>query len=110
MKRSCLGRVSSFSSWSAGADPCAGRRRGWMTTAFFTHPACLEHDTGPGHPERPQRLEAVLLALDEPEFNLLERREAPLAELSHIARVHDKSYAEELLSRVPQRGWGALGG
>jgi acetoin utilization deacetylase AcuC-like enzyme len=47
-----------------------------MTTAFFTHPACLEHDTGQGHPERPQRLEAVLLALDEPEFGKLERREA----------------------------------
>ena len=41
-----------------------------MTTVFFTHPACLEHDTGQGHPERPQRLEAVLLALDEPEFSL----------------------------------------
>jgi acetoin utilization deacetylase AcuC-like enzyme len=81
-----------------------------MTTAFFTHPACLEHDTGQGHPERPQRLEAVLLALDEPEFSKLERHEAPRAEMSHIARVHDKGYAEDLISRVPQRGWVALDG
>jgi acetoin utilization deacetylase AcuC-like enzyme len=81
-----------------------------MTTVFFTHPACLEHDTGQGHPERPQRLEAVLLALDEPEFGKLERREAPLAELSHITRVHDKAYASNLLARVPQRGWMALDG
>lgn len=81
-----------------------------MTTVFFTHPACLEHDTGQGHPERPQRLEAVLLALDEPEFGKLERREAPQAEISHIARVHDKSYASDLLARVPQRGWVALDG
>jgi len=81
-----------------------------MTTAFFTHPACLEHDTGQGHPERPQRLEAVLLALDEPEFAKLERCEAPLAEIAHITRVHDKHYASDLLARVPQRGWVALDG
>ena len=81
-----------------------------MTTVFFTHPACLEHNTGQGHPERPQRLEAVLLALDEPEFGKLERREAPQAEISHIARVHDKAYASDLLARVPQRGWVALDG
>jgi acetoin utilization deacetylase AcuC-like enzyme len=81
-----------------------------MTTAFFTHPACLEHDTGQGHPERPQRLEAVLLALDEPEFAKLERREAPLAEIAQVTRVHDKSYASDLLTRVPQRGWVALDG
>ncbi|MEZ5831708.1 MAG: histone deacetylase family protein [Dongiaceae bacterium] len=81
-----------------------------MTTAFFTHPACLEHDTGQGHPERPQRLEAVLLALDEPEFAKLERREAPLAEIAQITRVHDKGYVQDLLARVPQRGWVALDG
>lgn len=81
-----------------------------MSTAFFTHPACLEHDTGHGHPERPQRLEAVLLALDEPEFRALERREAPLAEISQVTRVHDKGYTEGLISRVPERGWVALDG
>jgi acetoin utilization deacetylase AcuC-like enzyme len=30
---------------------------------LYTHPACLLHDTGPGHPERPERLAAVLAAL-----------------------------------------------
>ncbi|MGH6894427.1 MAG: histone deacetylase family protein [Dongiaceae bacterium] len=81
-----------------------------MTTAFFTHAACLDHDTGPGHPERAQRLEAILLALDEPEFAMLDRREAPLADIAQITRVHDKGYAQGLLSRVPQRGWVALEG
>ena len=81
-----------------------------MTTAFFTHPACLEHDTGPGHPERRQRLEAVLLALAEPEFAALDRREAPRATLEQIARVHERDYVEDLLARVPQRGWAALDG
>ena len=31
-----------------------------MTVLFATHPAFARHDTGPGHPERPQRLQAVL--------------------------------------------------
>ena len=51
-----------------------------MTTLLYTHPACLEHDPGPHHPESPARLRAVLAALDDPEFSGLERREAPEAE------------------------------
>ena len=30
-----------------------------MTVLFTTHPQFLAHDTGPFHPERPARLEAV---------------------------------------------------
>jgi acetoin utilization deacetylase AcuC-like enzyme len=33
-------------------------------TAFFYSPIFLEHDTGYGHPERPERLEAILAALE----------------------------------------------
>lgn len=49
-----------------------------MTTLLFSHAACLDHDPGHGHPERPQRLSAVLKALDAPEFATLGRRDAPL--------------------------------
>ena len=31
-----------------------------VPTALITHPACLEHDTGPYHPECPDRLRSVL--------------------------------------------------
>ena len=34
-----------------------------MTTALITHPACLDHDPGPYHPESSERLRAVLDAL-----------------------------------------------
>ena len=34
-----------------------------MTMRIYTHPACLLHDTGPGHAEHPERLRAVLEAL-----------------------------------------------
>ncbi len=39
-----------------------------MTTRLYTHPACLEHDTGPRHPERSDRLRAVLRALEDEAF------------------------------------------
>ena len=30
-----------------------------MSTAFITHPDCLLHDMGAGHPESPARLQAI---------------------------------------------------
>ncbi|MDH5340406.1 MAG: histone deacetylase family protein, partial [Rubrivivax sp.] len=30
-----------------------------MSTAYFSHPECRLHDMGPGHPECPQRLDAI---------------------------------------------------
>ena len=51
-----------------------------MTTALFTHPSGLEHDTGPGHPERIDRLRAVTQALEAEDFQLLDRRDAPPAD------------------------------
>src|SRR5205807_6265166 len=68
------------------------------------HPACLEHDPGRYHPESPERLRAVLEALDAPEFARLDRREAPEAALDDIARVHPRAFAERILAVVPQSG------
>ncbi len=75
-----------------------------MTTLLYTHQACLEHDPGDYHPESPDRLRAVLRALDAPEFAGLERREAPEAGLDDIARVHPRAFAERLLAAVPAHG------
>jgi acetoin utilization deacetylase AcuC-like enzyme len=79
-----------------------------MTTLLVTHPECIEHDPGFGHPEAPARLSAVLAALDAPEFTGLARREAPLGNDADIVRVHGSSFAPALLSRVPQAGHAAL--
>jgi acetoin utilization deacetylase AcuC-like enzyme len=75
-----------------------------MTTLLYTHPACLEHDPGSFHPESPARLQAVLEALDGPDFIRLERREAPEAAIDDIARVHPRGLVERLLAAVPQAG------
>lgn len=75
-----------------------------MNTALFTHPACLEHDTGLGHPEAPERLRAVLAALEAERFHFLDRREAPRAEPAQIALVHAAAHVQRVLAAVPQRG------
>ncbi len=75
-----------------------------MATLLYSHPACLAHDTGAGHPERPDRLRAVLGALEGEDFAALERREAPRATVAQLARVHDRDHVERLLAQVPQSG------
>jgi acetoin utilization deacetylase AcuC-like enzyme len=62
----------------------------------FTHPACLLHDPGPNHPEKPARLEVVLEGLRE-NFDDLDWREAPLAKLGDLERVHDAAYIRSVL-------------
>ena len=75
-----------------------------MTTALITHPACLEHDTGPYHPETSDRLRAVLAALEAPEFADLLRESAPLATIEQLSRAHPREYVEAILSVRPDPG------
>ncbi|HLS83492.1 MAG TPA: histone deacetylase family protein [Arenimonas sp.] len=61
----------------------------------FTHPACLAHDTGPGHPESPARLEAVLQAV-RAAFPNARWRDAPEASRDQLRRVHTR----DLIARI----------
>lgn len=62
-----------------------------MTSApglrVYTHPACLEHQPGASHAERPQRLQAVTDAL-RAAFPDLDWHLAPRASRAQLARVH----------------------
>ncbi|MES2994372.1 MAG: histone deacetylase family protein [Pseudomonadota bacterium] len=76
-----------------------------MTTAFYSHPDCRGHDMGHGHPECPQRLDAIddyLLAtgLD----IALERMEAPLVDLADVANAHTSGYVAELRDALEHLG------
>jgi acetoin utilization deacetylase AcuC-like enzyme len=79
-----------------------------MSTLLDSHPACQDHDPGSMHPESPARLEAVLAALENPAFDALDRREAPLADKAQIARMHPMDYVDAVLAAVPSRGHAAL--
>jgi len=72
-----------------------------MPTALITHPACLLHENGPYHPECPDRLRAVLAALETVEFADLLREAAPHASIEQLTRVHPANYVEAILSIRP---------
>ncbi|GIX33075.1 MAG: acetoin utilization protein [Lysobacterales bacterium] len=70
--------------------------------SVWTHPACALHDPGPGHPESPKRLAAVLTALEMPEFaGRIVLRAAPLASREALALAHAPELIERVLEPVP---------
>lgn len=73
-----------------------------MATRLYSHPVYLEHLTPSGHPERPDRLRALMSVLDGEEFYRLDRVEAPMADESAILLAHPESYAEDIQKLVPQ--------
>jgi acetoin utilization deacetylase AcuC-like enzyme len=75
---------------------------------LYTHPACLQHDPGPGHPESPARLQAVLAALDIDRFAALDRIEAPRASIAALERVHEPAYVARILASAPADGLARL--
>ncbi len=66
----------------------------------FTDPACAGHDPLPGHPERPERLQAALDGLAQ--LDELDMREAERVAAGLLAQVHRAPYLDELAS-VEQR-------
>ena len=74
-----------------------------MATAYYSHPDCRRHDMGRGHPECPQRLDAIhdhLLAtgLDV----ALEFRDAPAVDLREVEHAHSSGYVAELKDVLEQ--------
>ena len=74
------------------------------TTLFLSHPACLEHQTPLGHPERPDRLKAVDRALEDEKFQTLAREQAPAAPIETIALAHPLDYVEQIRDATPEVG------
>ena len=75
-----------------------------MTVALITHTACLEHDTGPFHPECANRLRVILAALEAEEFQLLVREQAPRATEAQLGLVHPAHHIRAILGTVPEEG------
>jgi len=66
-------------------------------TGYFTHPECRKHEMGPGHPECPERLDAIAdRLLVTGVRDALDLREAPAAPLADIELAHDRMYVASL--------------
>jgi len=72
---------------------------------LYTHSSCLAHDAGPGHPESPSRLQAVLEALNADRFAALDRIEAPRVSREQLERVHAQSLVDEVFGSAPREGY-----
>src|ERR671914_2876193 len=88
---------------SAGNAP---RRTTRMTTLLVTHPCFVDHDTGYGHPERPDRMRAIDRALSDALFKTLRRVEAPLRDdvEAQITLAHSRAYLDAIKAARPTAG------
>ena len=76
-----------------------------MKVPVFTHPACLQHDPGPGHPETPARLRVLLERLRaEPGLDV---REAAAATIDDVAVVHPRDYLASV-EELSRKGGGPI--
>jgi acetoin utilization deacetylase AcuC-like enzyme len=67
-------------------------------TGYFTHPDCRRHDMGRGHPECPQRLDAIEdRMLASRLLDVVDRREAPLASTDVLELAHDPMHVAAIL-------------
>ncbi len=75
-----------------------------MSTLYIGHPACLDHQTPFGHPERPDRISAIERALEKERFTSLVREQAPMAEMESLALAHPEDYIRRLRDISPREG------
>ncbi len=75
-----------------------------MTLPIFTHPAMLEHRPPQGHPERPQRLTAVMEALEAAGL-AGDRRQAEPISMADLERVHSGAFVSAIEAASPREGY-----
>ena len=77
-----------------------------MSTLLVTHPCFVLHDTGPGHPERPDRMRAIDKVMGHDLFKSLARQDAPWRDdvETAIVRVHPQSYFDHIQALRPPAG------
>jgi acetoin utilization deacetylase AcuC-like enzyme len=83
-----------------------------MPTLLYMHSSSLEHDPGPGHPESPARIRAIMSLLEREErkgsLAGVQRPEPPRATREQLERVHSARYVEQILGSIPESGYRRL--
>ncbi|AHG44313.1 acetoin utilization protein [Rhizobium leguminosarum bv. trifolii CB782] len=73
-----------------------------MSTRLYEHPIFLEHVTPAGHPERSDRIRAINVALEHPNFERLERRQAPQASEDAVLLAHPEEHLAAVMREIPE--------
>lgn len=73
-----------------------------MTTRLYEHSIFLEHQVPAGHPERPDRLRALNLALEHEAFSPLDRKEAPQANEDSVLLAHPEEHLFSVMRAMPE--------
>ncbi|MDC7743318.1 histone deacetylase family protein [Rhizobium binxianense] len=73
-----------------------------MSTRLYEHPIFLEHVTPAGHPERSDRIRAINVALEHPNFERLERRQAPQASEDAVLLAHPEEHLIAVMREIPE--------
>lgn len=80
-----------------------------MRTAFITHSACAEHDTGLGHPECASRLSAINDRLMSAHlYDFLRHYDAEEVSQQQLLRVHTQEYLDKVEQTIPEQGYANL--
>ena len=77
-----------------------------MHSAYISHPDCMRHEMGDGHPECPARLAAIhdRLMFDGI-LDFMSLHEAPLATREQLCRAHSPEHVAHILASTPIEGY-----
>lgn len=82
-----------------------------MTTAYITHPICLKHEMGKGHPESPARMVSISNGLiGVGLYQQMKHFQAPTATREQLLRAHEVDYICSIEQSIPTQGLVVLDG
>jgi len=73
-----------------------------VTTCIFTSNSSIKHDTGPGHPECPERIPAILNGLKKIQSQKLIWKEIGSFDEKYIELTHSQKYLEKINQSFPK--------
>ncbi|NBP59859.1 MAG: histone deacetylase family protein, partial [Proteobacteria bacterium] len=81
-----------------------------MTTCIFTTDSSVQHDTGPGHPECPERIPSIINGLKKIQSQKLIWEKVRSFDDKYIKLTHSEKYFEKINQSFPNEGLAFLDG
>jgi len=81
-----------------------------VTTCIFTADSSVQHDTGPGHPECPERIPSIINGLKKIQSKKLIWKNVRSFDDQYIKLTHSEKYFEKINQSFPKEGLAFLDG